>query len=191
MSELADLSALELRDLQAQKKCSAEEIIRSCLDKARALEPTVKAFVDLQEERAIAEARKLDQSPTRGQLHGIPVAVKDTVDVAGMRCIWGTDIHAKRVPTADATVVRRLRECGAVIIGTTVTTEYAIAKAGPTTNPHELITLSGGLFQWIRSGGGGANGSDRGCHTIGRLDHSSFELLRRVWIEADQKRHQR
>jgi Asp-tRNA(Asn)/Glu-tRNA(Gln) amidotransferase A subunit family amidase len=144
MSELADLSALELRDLQAQKKCSAEEIIRSCFDKVRALEPAVKAFVDLQEERAIAEARKLDRSPTRGQLHGIPVAVKDTVDVAGMRCIWGTDIHAKRVPAADATVVRRLRECGAVILGTTVTTEYAIAKAGPTTNPHDPSRSPGG-----------------------------------------------
>jgi len=148
MTELADLSAFELHELQKQKKCSAEEIIRSCLDKVRALEPTIKAFMDIQEERAIAEARKLDQTPSsgkaRGQLHGIPIAVKDTVDVAGMRCGWGTEIHAKRVPAADATVVRHLRECGAVVIGTTVTTEYAIAKAGPTTNPHDPSKSPGG-----------------------------------------------
>ena len=144
MPELADLSACELRELQARKKCSAEEIVRSCLAKVRTLEPTVKAFVDIQEERALTEAQKMDRSPPRGPLQGIPVAVKDTVDVAGMRCVWGTEIHAERVPTRDATVVRRLRECGAVIIGTTVTTEYAIAMAGPTTNPHDASRSPGG-----------------------------------------------
>jgi len=144
MTELADLCACELRELQARKKCSAEEIVRSCLAKVRALEPSVKAFVDIQEARALGEAQKLDGSATRGPLHGIPVAVKDTVDVAGMRCGWGTEIHAKRVPAHDARVVRRLRECGAVIIGTTVTTEYAIAMAGPTTNPHDASRSPGG-----------------------------------------------
>src|SRR4029079_6172457 len=144
MPELADLSACELRELQARKKCSAEEIVRSCFAKVRTLEPTVKAFVDIQEERALTEAQKMDRSPPPGPLHGIPVAVKDTVDVAGVRCVWGTEIHAERVPTRDATVVRRLRECGAVIIGTTVATECAIAMTGLTPNPHDASRSPGG-----------------------------------------------
>jgi Asp-tRNA(Asn)/Glu-tRNA(Gln) amidotransferase A subunit family amidase len=144
MSELADYSAWELRTLLGRRECSAEEIVRSCLDKIRKLEPTVKAFVDVQEEGAIEQARARDRSPSSGILQGIPVAVKDTVDVAGMRCMWGTTIHSDRVPSADSAVVRRLRDAGAVIVGTTVTTEYAIAKAGPTTNPHNAAHSPGG-----------------------------------------------
>jgi Asp-tRNA(Asn)/Glu-tRNA(Gln) amidotransferase A subunit family amidase len=144
MSELADLSACELRKFVERRECSSEDIVKSCFGKIRKLEPTVKAFVEAQEDSAIAQARQRDRSKPCGLLHGIPAAVKDTVDVAGMRCIWGTAIHGNRVPSSDSTVVRRLRDAGAVIIGTTVTTEYAIAKAGPTTNPHNAAHSPGG-----------------------------------------------
>jgi Asp-tRNA(Asn)/Glu-tRNA(Gln) amidotransferase A subunit family amidase len=144
MSELADLSASKLRNLIESRECSCEDIVKSCFGKIRKLEPTVKAFVEYQEDSALEQARQRDQSPSTGLLHGIPVAVKDTVDVAGMRCTWGTEIHASRVPSSDSVVVQRLRDAGAIIVGTTVTTEYAIAKAGPTTNPHNAAHTPGG-----------------------------------------------
>ncbi len=144
VSELADLSATELRHLLSRRDCSAVDIVASCLKRIREREPVVKAFVDLDEEGAVAQAKACDRIPAQGVLHGIPVAVKDTVDVAGMRCTWGTPIYADRVPATDAAVVRRLREAGAVIVGTTVTTEYAIAHAGPTTNPHNPAHTPGG-----------------------------------------------
>ena len=144
MSDLSQLSATELRALLQQRECSAAEVTQSCLRQIERLEPAVKAFVDLQVDNALAQARALDRSRTQGPLHGIPVAVKDTVDVKGMRCTWGTPIHARRIPDKDAAVVRRLKEAGAVILGTTVTTEYAIAKAGPTTNPHNVTRTPGG-----------------------------------------------
>lgn len=143
-NELADYSAAQLSVMMATRKCSSEEVLTSCLDRIRRLEPVVKAFVDLDEQGAIEQARICDKMPRRGPLHGIPVAVKDTVDVAKMRCTWGTRIHASRIPDTDAVVVRRLREAGAIIVGTTTTTEYAIAKAGPTTNPHNAAHTPGG-----------------------------------------------
>lgn len=144
MFELSQISATELRALLQQRECSAEEVTQSCLRQIERLEPTVKAFVDLQPEAALEQARALDRARTQGPMHGIPVAVKDTVDVKGMRCTWGTPIHANRIPDKDSAVVRRLKEAGAVILGTTVTTEYAIAKAGPTTNPHNPARTPGG-----------------------------------------------
>ena len=143
-NELTDYSAAQLGAMMARRECSSEEIVRSCLERIHRLEPVVKAFVDLAEQDAFDQARLCDSTPRRGPLHGIPVAVKDTVDVAKMRCTWGTPIHASRIPDTDAAVIRRLREGGAVIIGTTVTTEYAIAKAGPTTNPHNAAHTPGG-----------------------------------------------
>src|SRR5262249_11259413 len=86
MSELADLSASELRNLIERRECSCEDIVKSCFSKIRKLEPSVKAFVEYREDSALEQARQRDQSPSTGLLDGIPVAVKDTVDVAGMRC---------------------------------------------------------------------------------------------------------
>jgi Asp-tRNA(Asn)/Glu-tRNA(Gln) amidotransferase A subunit family amidase len=142
--QLADYSATELSVMMATRKCSSEEILISCLDRIRRLEPVVKAFVDLDEQGAIEQARLCDKAPRRGPLHGIPVAIKDTVDVARMRCTWGTPIHASRMPDSDAAVVHRLRQAGAIIVGTTTTTEYAIARAGLTTNPHNPAHTPGG-----------------------------------------------
>ena len=133
-----------LAELLRGRACSAVEITRSCLERIREREPTVRAFVHLDEEGAIHQARALDAQESRGLLHGIPIAVKDTVDVAGLRCTFGTDIHRDRVAPDDAEVVRRLRVSGAVILGTTVSTEYAIARAGPTTNPHGASRTPGG-----------------------------------------------
>lgn len=74
----------------------------------------------------------------------MPIAIKEAFDVDGFHCCWGTPIHADRIASADAEVVAKLKSAGAVIIGTTVSTEYAIAAAGPTTNPHDSHRSPGG-----------------------------------------------
>lgn len=144
VSALNRLPASELLELLRTKACSAREIVQSCLAQIERLEPTVRAFVELDPDGALRRASELDNRSISGPLHGIPVAVKETVDVAGLKCTLGSPIHGSRRPATDAAVVRRLREAGAVIMGTTVSTEYAIARAGPTTNPHDASRTPGG-----------------------------------------------
>jgi Asp-tRNA(Asn)/Glu-tRNA(Gln) amidotransferase A subunit family amidase len=144
MRELYDLPAVTLRKMIGNGDCSVTEVVKSCCDRIESRDPAVKSFVHFDRDTALAQARTLDAAEPRGLLHGIPVAVKDTVDVAGFVCSWGSAIHRDRVPGRDAAIVRRLRQAGAVIVGTTVSTEYAIASAGPTRNPHDLARTPGG-----------------------------------------------
>ena len=126
--------------------CTAEALTAACLKRIDAREPSVRAFVDMQRDRALAEVRDLDWrvAGERGPLHGVPVAVKEVFDVAGMICGWGTPIRENQVPRRDAVVVARLRAAGAVVVGTTVSTEYAVWTAGPNTNPHDPARTPGG-----------------------------------------------
>ncbi|HJU23829.1 MAG TPA: amidase [Casimicrobiaceae bacterium] len=147
MNALAKLGAAEAARAIARGELRSEALVRACLGEIESREGVVHAFRDrVATEKAIAEARERDQAPreSRGPLHGVPVAVKEIIDVAGLRCEWGTPIHAGRVPRQDAPVVTRLREAGAVILGTTISTEHAIARAGPTTNPHDPTRSPGG-----------------------------------------------
>jgi Asp-tRNA(Asn)/Glu-tRNA(Gln) amidotransferase A subunit family amidase len=141
---LFNLSASEMALRLRARECSAVELTRSCIERARERESVVKAFVQLDADGALRQAEALDRGDITGPLHGIPIAIKDTIDVAGLRCTFGTEIHADRFPSRDAEVVRRLRAAGAVILGTTVSTEYAIARAGPTTNPYDASRTPGG-----------------------------------------------
>ncbi len=125
-------------------RCTSANLVNACLDRIAEREPLVRAFRDLDVEGARAQALARDEEPARGLLHGVPVAIKECYDVAGRLCTWGTPIHRARRPQSDAALVERLREAGAVIMGTTVSTEYAIADAGPTTNPHDPERTPGG-----------------------------------------------
>jgi Asp-tRNA(Asn)/Glu-tRNA(Gln) amidotransferase A subunit family amidase len=146
MSDPTTLSAADAAAAIRGRRLGCEELTRACLDRIARLEPTVQAFVDLQPEAALRQAREFDrQTPRNDQvLHGVPVAIKEVFDVAGYRCGWGTTIHAERIPARDAPAVARLKAAGAVILGTAVSTEYAIAAAGPTTNPHDPTRSPGG-----------------------------------------------
>jgi len=144
VTNLADASVVELSALVAKKQCSAEEIVRSCLSRIDALDGDIQAFVDVRHDLALEQARHLDQLDVKKPLHGIPIAVKDTIDAAGFRCSWGTAIHEERIATRDAAAVTALKEAGAIVIGTTVSTEYAIAHSGPTRNPYDLTKTPGG-----------------------------------------------
>lgn len=106
---------------------------------------SIRAFCDVRDEAARADATVLEQisRSERGTLYGVPVAIKEVFDVAGCCCGWGTPIHAGRVPDDDCQVVERLKSAGAVVIGTTASTEYAMARAAPTGNPYVLDRTPG------------------------------------------------
>lgn len=147
-SDLIELTAAEAAADIARGVISAEDMTRACLDRIAALEPDVQAFAHIDADHALAQARALDRHKADGgrlgPLHGVPVGIKDIFDTADYPTECGSPIMAGRRPEADATVVRRLREAGAVILGKTVTTEFAYFHPGKTRNPRDLTRTPGG-----------------------------------------------
>jgi Asp-tRNA(Asn)/Glu-tRNA(Gln) amidotransferase A subunit family amidase len=127
---------------------SSEQLVQGCLDQIRAVEDRVQAWAFLDPEHALVQARDADarhrEGRTCGPLHGVPVGIKDIIDTEDMPTEDGTVLHAGRTPVADATLVSRLREAGAVIMGKTVTTELATYAPGKTRNPHHPEHTPGG-----------------------------------------------
>jgi Asp-tRNA(Asn)/Glu-tRNA(Gln) amidotransferase A subunit family amidase len=128
---------------------SSEELVVDRLERIVASEDVLGAWVHLDPEQALAEARDRDQQAREGQvplgpLHGVPVGIKDIVDTAGLPTSHGSDIYTGNVPDEDAAAVARLRGAGAVVLGKTVTTEFALFSPGPTSNPHDPSRSPGG-----------------------------------------------
>lgn len=127
---------------------SSEDYVRACLDQISSAEPQVRAFAHLDAVHALDQARARDvhrqQGGALGPLHGVPVAIKDIIDTSDYPTEYGSPIFAGRQPRHDATIVARLRAAGAVIIGKTVTTEFAYYSPGPTRNPHDPERTPGG-----------------------------------------------
>ena len=117
------LSAPELVELQAQGRLTAEELARRCLERLAASQPTLNAVTHLRREAALEEARALDARRLRGEplgpLHGVPLTVKDCLDVKGMPSTFGLPSRAQVLAAEDNPVVARLRAAGAVIIAKT------------------------------------------------------------------------
>ncbi len=127
-----------------QRDIRAESLLRDCLARIDAREPVVHAWAWLDRDAALAQARLLDDGPVRGVLHGLPVGVKDIMDTCDMPTAYGSPIYAGHRPTLDAASVALTRAAGAVILGKTVTTEFAVFHPGPTTNPHHPGHTPGG-----------------------------------------------
>ncbi|MBL8708208.1 MAG: amidase, partial [Rhodospirillaceae bacterium] len=142
------LGAVELRDRLARGAVRAVEIAEASLAQIAATEPRVQAWAWLDGAHVLDQARSLDAHRSAGRpigpLHGVPVALKDIIDTAGMPTANGTALDAGRVPTADAFVVERLKAAGAIIMGKTVTTELAFMHPGKTRNPHNPDHTPGG-----------------------------------------------
>jgi Asp-tRNA(Asn)/Glu-tRNA(Gln) amidotransferase A subunit family amidase len=147
-NSLVTLTASEAAAELASGAISAEEYSRACLDRIDAVDGDIKAFAHLDRDHVLAQARALDERRAErrsiGPLHGVPVAIKDNIDTADFPTELGSPIGAGRRPRQDATVVAKLRAAGAVIIGKTVTTEFAYYHPGPTRNPHDLSRTPGG-----------------------------------------------
>jgi amidase len=130
--------------LIARRELSSEEAVGGCLEQTRLRDREVRAWQYLDPDRALEQARTKDRHEPAGSLHGVPVGIKDIIDTADMPTELGTEIHAARRPKADAECVKRLREAGAVILGKTVTTEFATKHPATTTNPHNIAHTPGG-----------------------------------------------
>ena len=123
---------------------SAREACAAALARIAETESSVRAWHHLDGAQALERAQTIDDAGPQGALAGVPVAVKDIIDTADQPTENGTPLDAGRRPGADATVVRRLRAAGALILGKTVTTELACGAARATRNPHALAHTPGG-----------------------------------------------
>jgi aspartyl-tRNA(Asn)/glutamyl-tRNA(Gln) amidotransferase subunit A len=132
----------------AEGRRSCASVVEECLGRIREREEEVRAWVVLDEDGAQSQARALDadlaQNRTRGPLHGIPVGIKDIFDVAGLPTAAGSRLWAGRIASADCVLVARLRQAGAVILGKTVTTQYACFDPPVTRNPWNRMRTPGG-----------------------------------------------
>ena len=146
--DLFELSALETAALIRDGRITSEELVGSCLERIEQLEPSVQAWAYLDRDYALQQARAADEAKRDGKalgaLHGVPVGIKDIFDTNDMPTEDGTVLHAGRRPTENARAVSLLREAGAIILGKTVTTEFAVYAPGKTRNPHDAERTPGG-----------------------------------------------
>ncbi|MEK7385722.1 MAG: amidase, partial [candidate division NC10 bacterium] len=148
LTNLHWLSASDAARLIRDGIISSEQLVAACLARVRETDSQIQAWAFLDPDHALAQARSADDLRLSGQsigpLHGVPVGVKDIIDTADMPTENGSVLHAGRTPSRDATVVAMLRAAGAVIMGKTVTTEFATRTPGKTRNPHNAEHTPGG-----------------------------------------------
>lgn len=153
----ADPTTLDLLDAARairDRSLSPVELTRACLERIARIDQRLNSFITVTAERALADARQAEAEVAsgrwRGHLHGIPIALKDNIDTAGVRTTAASAVFADRVPSEDAEVVQRLRAAGAVIIGKLNMHEFAlgttsaISHFGPVRNPWDLDRIAGG-----------------------------------------------
>jgi len=152
MTTLGTISQLAQRF--RRRDVSPVEITRECLRRIENLNPRLNAFITVMAESALAEARSAEEEISRGQwrgpLHGIPIALKDLINTAGVRTTSASALHRDRIPTEDAEVVQRLRQAGAVIVGKNNLHEFAyggsslVSYFGDVHNPWDVSRIAGG-----------------------------------------------
>ena len=138
MSARALAAAIEAGDL------TSEAVTAAHLERIQEREPEVQAWAHLAPEQALAEAEARDKGPRRGPLYGVPFGVKDIIDSHDLPTEHGSPIHKGRQPTADAACVAYARHNGGVLLGKTVTTEFAHVHPGKSRNPHNAAHTPGG-----------------------------------------------
>ena len=143
MSGAERLTASEAAARLEAGSLTAETLVRDCLDRAEA-RASVKAWVWLDQELALAQARAADRAGRPGLLKGVPVGVKDVIDTYDMPTQHGSPIYRGNRPFADAACVALTRAAGGVILGKTVTTEFANRHPRETVHPHNPSHTPGG-----------------------------------------------
>jgi Asp-tRNA(Asn)/Glu-tRNA(Gln) amidotransferase A subunit family amidase len=139
-----ELTATQIiREIEA-RRLTSEEVVRACLDRIADREADVGAWTHVDVERAIAAAQAFDRAGRGGPLGGIPFGVKDIIDTADLPTEWGTPIHQGRRAGRDAACVALSRKAGGILLGKTVTTEFANLHVGKTRNPRDLTRTPGG-----------------------------------------------
>ena len=138
------LPATTLVHLIESGKLSAEAVVRSCLERITGREPVVRAWSHLSGEAALAAAREFDRTKQDTLLRGVPIGIKNIFDTADMPTTYGSPIYVGCRPASDASAAALPRAAGGILIGKTVTTEFANRHPGPTTNPHDPDFSPGG-----------------------------------------------
>ncbi|HEV3175761.1 MAG TPA: amidase [Stellaceae bacterium] len=156
MSDLTRLTAVDAAARIESGTLTAETLARAYLDRIAEREPAVGAWQHLDQKQAIAAAQALDRGPRRGPLHGIPIGVKDIMDTGDMPTTYGSKAYEGFRPKADAACVALARAAGGLVLGKTVTTEFAAGAPGKTRNPHNPVHTPGGS-----SSGSAAGVADR------------------------------
>ena len=145
MTDLFRLSASEAVARIREGNLTSEALVRSCLERIESRDAQVNAWVYLDRDHALAQARRCDRAANRGPIHGIPFAAKDIMDTADMPTEYGSPIYSGNRPMSDAACVALSRAAGGVLLGKTVTTEFASRFPwGKTTNPHNPKHTPGG-----------------------------------------------
>lgn len=144
MKPLIELTATEAATAIVQGAITSEALVTACLERIAEREDVVGAWMYLDPEQALAQARTCDRGPAQGPLHGVPIGIKDIIDTCDMPTGHGSPIYAGHQPASDAACVALLRAAGAVILGKTVTTEFAMFTPGKTANPHNPAHTPGG-----------------------------------------------
>ncbi len=137
-------TAAELLARLARRELTAESLARACLERIDACEPEVQAWTHIDRAAVLAAAKELDRGAIRGALHGLPIGVKDVFDTFDLPTEYGSAIYARHRPAADAAVIALARSAGALVLGKTVTTEFATFPPGKTRNPHHPGHTPGG-----------------------------------------------
>jgi aspartyl-tRNA(Asn)/glutamyl-tRNA(Gln) amidotransferase subunit A len=152
--ELADLTIARAAQLLRERAISPVELTRACLSRIDELNPKLNAFITIMRDSALDQARsaerEIQQGQWRGPLHGIPIALKDLIDTAGVRTTAASALFADRVPDEDAEVVHRLKRSGAILMGKTNLHEFAyggssvVSYFGPVRNARNPEHIAGG-----------------------------------------------
>ena len=150
-SDPADWTLVEASAALAKRRISSVELTQCCIDRIRKLDPKLNAFITLTADAALAEAKQRDQKQvTQRLLHGIPIALKDNIDTAGLKTTAASRVFENRVPSEDAEVTRRLKQAGIVLLGKLNLDEMAFEGTGTTScfgpvhNPWNLAHITGG-----------------------------------------------
>jgi aspartyl-tRNA(Asn)/glutamyl-tRNA(Gln) amidotransferase subunit A len=168
-ADVTTLSLVDAAELLRGRKVSPVELTNACLARIERLNPVLNAFITVTADQALVDARAAEADIARGRrrgpLHGIPIALKDLFDTAGVKTTAASAVFADRVPSEDGEVVRRLKQAGAVLVGKTNMHEFAYGDTsaqshfGPVRNPWDHQRISGGS-----SGGSAAAVAARLCY---------------------------
>ena len=143
-TDLNHLSATEIARQISVGETTAVAVTEACLARIEEREGVLHAWAFIDPNLALEQARARDSQPPQGPLHGVPLGVKDIIDTHDMPTEMGSPIYAGRRPPTDAACVALVRGAGAIVLGKTVTTEFAGSFPGPTTNPYDSTRSPGG-----------------------------------------------
>lgn len=148
MENLYSLGAAAAAKAIRDGDITSVQLVESCLARIKEFEPTVQAWTNLDAENALNQAKVADKrhydGDVQGPLNGVPVGIKDIFDTEDFPTEYGSPIHEGRRTFKDASSVAQLRQAGAIVVGKTVTTEFAVYSPGKTTNPHDVTRTPGG-----------------------------------------------